>query len=67
MTGWVAVSERLPDNGEAVLVSDGDLVYYSVFDHYAGSIWYDDSNYPLLYVTHWMPLPLGPNGERRQA
>jgi hypothetical protein len=56
---WVPVGERLPKPGETVLMlMDGR-------DPVSG--WYENGHfhnaYDTPYVTHWMPLPPGPEGD----
>ncbi|MBW4220652.1 DUF551 domain-containing protein [Enterobacter roggenkampii] len=65
--GWVACSERLPDEIQPVItVSEGGVVQRTVYQFCEGvwSDWYD------LYedvsadsFTHWMPLPAAPQQE----
>ena len=78
---WISVNDRLPeeDNNYIVTVcdegcSDGEGIWYStvvvVAEYYKGSwTWYDGgSEYSLEdIVTHWMPLPQPPKGERKEG
>ena len=55
---WIPVSERLPEEGEGVVVAvEGGFVYPDTFDCVSEGIlhFYDSCN-----VTHWMPLPEPP-------
>ena len=58
--GWVMVTERMPEPGLAVLVATygGRLVAMdALFDN---EVWIKSEDKD---VTHWMPLPLPPNGK----
>lgn len=67
--GWVACSERMPDETQPVItVSEGGVVQRTVYQFCEGvwSDWYD------LYddvsadsFTHWMPLPAAPQQESK--
>lgn len=56
---WIPVTERLPDEGERVLASDGVFVGESYLDSFG--IW--RRSYGVFWrviggpITHWMPLP----------
>lgn len=57
---WVAVSERLPDVTQEVIVfSSFEGVCAGVLDSY-GEWFAPCSEYKLTRVTHWMPLPPAP-------
>ncbi|EOY4402085.1 DUF551 domain-containing protein [Klebsiella michiganensis] len=63
--GWIPVSERMPDNTEPVLCIEkrADFGTYGqpfVCWHDGGG-WVGKTNYRPI-VTHWMPLPAGPQG-----
>jgi Lar family restriction alleviation protein len=62
--GWVPVKERLPRQGERVLISNGDEVLCGRwFDGHwreQGQAFSTD-----LSVTHWMPLPEPPEVGKR--
>lgn len=69
---WINVNERLPDNTEEVLVTDGLESYAIAYYKKADGYW--EASYDLLEVTsysggciiicgnitHWMPLPPKP-------
>lgn len=64
---WIPVSERIPDNTEPVLCIEkrADFGTYGqpfVCWHDGGG-WVGKTNYRPI-VTHWMPLPAGPQGVR---
>ncbi len=46
---WISVSDRLPEPGDVVIVTDGGFIGTGVHD---SATWCDD-----LRVTHWQPLP----------
>ena len=56
---WISVGEKLPKPGETVLMLMDDR------DPVSG--WYENGHfhnaYDTPYVTHWMPLPPGPEGD----
>ncbi|HHR1159502.1 TPA: DUF551 domain-containing protein [Raoultella ornithinolytica] len=62
--GWVACSERLPDETQPVItVSDGDVVQRTVYQFCKGvwSDWYEQyDDVTADAFTHWMPLPSAP-------
>ncbi|EPG8391726.1 DUF551 domain-containing protein [Klebsiella pneumoniae] len=55
--GWIPVSERLPDEGDHVLVSDGVGMEVSWV---RGREWKKLRHIYSEDVTHWMPLPAAP-------
>ena len=62
---WISVEERLPDNGNAVLVNRyNKRLKFSVanIDNYQGyGKWWDkDYDGTVWTITHWMPLPETP-------
>lgn len=57
---WVAVSERLPNVAQEVIIFSGfEGVCAGVLDSY-GEWFAPCSEYKLTRVTHWMPLPAAP-------
>ncbi|APQ27769.1 TPA: DUF551 domain-containing protein [Klebsiella pneumoniae] len=61
---WIAVSERMPIEFEAVIAFDGDQVYgeamYSSDDGFTIDGYEPCDRLNLQNVTHWMPLPAAP-------
>lgn len=55
MSQWIKCSERMPDAGVSVLVTDGFDVIIGSYD---GFDWVD--YYWTEFATHWMPLPEPP-------
>ena len=66
--GWVACSERLPDETQPVItVSDGGVVQRTVYQFCEGvwSDWYEQyDDVTADAFTHWMPLPAAPQEVR---
>jgi hypothetical protein len=74
---WISVKDRLPEDGENVLVYNDDnsedfIPYFTGYFH--GGMWY--SSYALYeeenflevpsIVTHWMPLPEPPKDQQHK-
>lgn len=64
---WIPVSERLPDEGEQVLVAIRLRHWTHEMPTLIVSSWYehedfcgDEDDIPRQGVTHWMPLPEPP-------
>jgi len=59
---WISVEERLPEKVCVCVVNyldeDGDYDY--AFMGYEVNEWWDNDNYKVDSVTHWMPLPTPP-------
>lgn len=64
--GWVACAERMPAEGDTVLVcQEGGIVYCAEME---GGVLYPDE-FPRVpaqgrEITHWMPLPAAPKPEK---
>lgn len=75
---WISVNDRLPDEDSYVVGSDGATKYssFAVFEFFNGGFHLqtdglDASNYDggavikhCFVVTHWMPLPTAPEGDK---
>jgi hypothetical protein len=58
---WVAVGERLPEEGALVLVYETGWTEPAI-GHHVGGVWLaEDDDDDQLAVTHWMPLPPPPS------
>lgn len=66
MSQWIKCSERMPEEGENVIVYDNlkqvhECFYLRYGDHVSWEIYsYNPSYYDEVNVTHWMPLPEPP-------
>lgn len=64
--GWIACSERMPDETQPVIVVSGEgVVQRTVYQFCDGvwSDWYDQHEHLNADMfTHWMPLPAAPEG-----
>lgn len=56
---WIPVTERLPEQGQEVIVYSGGVLKPTVF---AYQFW--NKNYDSwARITHWQPMPQPPKGE----
>ncbi len=67
--GWVACSERMPEEGDDMIVFTDDIVmsgvsYSKKKGFYLQALGYDDDE-PVENVTHWMPPPAAPHQETK--
>jgi hypothetical protein len=67
LTQWVPVTERLPENNDPVLAYGKSVYHDDVPAYYAARYnkHLDEFSIPGiggLSITHWMPLPLPPEG-----
>ena len=55
---WVPVGERLPELLQNVLVCSSRGIHFASLD--SRGQWLDDDENPGKKITHWQPLPPGP-------
>lgn len=61
--GWIALAERLPDDDITVMIAMKDGTEPVWLGYYDGDCWYSVDATPIrTRVTHWRPMPEGPNG-----
>lgn len=62
---WISVDERLPERTGKYLVFTFDRRIYicNFIDHYCNG----DAQFDDYKVTHWMPLPEAPKGDKTDA
>ena len=63
---WIPVTERLPEFGRQVLITDGIYItrgYVLNFIIKGVSPWCTEAPVMPHTITHWMPLPEPPKGE----
>lgn len=59
---WIPVTERLPEENDVVLITDGyNTGTAFLIDGYGWNSPFDDVN--TSHITHWMPLPKPPKEE----
>lgn len=62
--GWISVNDRMPDNGQDVLVYMADWGESRITGcNYYNGVWYDcimNGVVVIPNITHWMPLPEPP-------
>lgn len=60
--GWISCSERMPDDGQEVVVQTHSGWHYIAFYESHSGLFYDSPAGDVEYVlvTHWMPLPEPP-------
>jgi len=69
MSDWISVEDRLPENGQDVLLvhmirDDASSIMSGWVDN---NYWFENCYYgkaariPASDITHWMPLPSPPN------
>lgn len=62
---WIAVKDRLPEDGKAVLISNRKWVcegYYQIYEARSAR-WENDEGLEIKGVTHWRELPQPPMGK----
>lgn len=77
LNGWISVKDRLPDNKEhdwvlAQVVEDNGYMHIPTVMEYRQlrNDWFEETydwlseHNGLFSVTHWMPLPLPPKGDK---
>ena len=58
---WVSVDDRLPEDGEVVIIyTDKNFVYAGEL---IGDTWFLDNDSWEATATHWTPAPQPPKGE----
>ena len=57
---WIPLTEKLPEQGQEVIVYDGGVQKPKVFAYQFWNKEYDS----WAHVTHWMPLPQAPSENR---
>jgi len=63
MSEWISISDKLPEEDCAVLVSGPhgvELVCFNYYHRCWDDAWGDDYYKDITYFTHWMPLPRPP-------
>ncbi|GDA01375.1 putative phage protein [Escherichia coli] len=65
--GWISCSERMPDDGQEVVVQTHSGWHYIAFYESHSGLFYDSPAGDVEYVlvTHWMPLPEPPQEVNR--
>lgn len=59
MSEWISIDDRMPDDYQDVIATDGytsNFAYWDAADNY----WLYPGDSPSGIVTHWQPLPEPP-------
>ena len=67
MPKWVPVNERLPEDYDDAIVTDGVDYYVAYWRKDAGAWDSCQSGWVDADITHWMPLPTPPKEETRSG
>lgn len=60
-SGWISVKDRLPEQGQEVLLWEVGTPYDETYKHYSMVVYDPELWQPWLkFVTHWRPLPEPP-------
>ncbi|MES3410921.1 DUF551 domain-containing protein [Enterobacter hormaechei] len=67
--GWVACSERMPEEGQEVIIMDTERgeVQSGMVYKYGSFVDFNEEYYEVENPSHWMPLPAAPQQEVTQA
>lgn len=58
---WIPVTERLPENGQVVIVCDIRENWTGCWEYRYGGEWADNYlTFSTSDITHWMPIPEPP-------
>ncbi|MFH2819565.1 DUF551 domain-containing protein [Citrobacter portucalensis] len=63
--GWIPVSERMPEEGQEIIVMDvkRGKVQSGMIYQYGRFVDFNEEYYEVKSPSHWMPLPAAPNQE----
>ena len=66
---WISVEDRLPENNNTVIVSDGNAVDLGFYDPVVGTWWSKQTlaAYCLDYIEYWQPMPEPPKEGEENA
>lgn len=57
---WISIRDRLPEQGEDVLLFDGGQIYFGYYSEISDKFILGDDKVDISDFTHWMPLPASP-------
>jgi len=62
--GWISVEERLPEEDKDVLAYNGAYMIIAAYATNPTKYWYTITGSATLAITHWMPMPEPPTGDK---